>query len=144
MRQTATVIGTEGKFATVLVVRSSMCEGCHNSGTCTACSLLSGKKTAEARALNTASASVGDKVAVESAAKTVLTNAFLVFMMPLLSALAAYFIFSGNSKTTGAIAALCGFALTISAVGIYSALSAKKRCDIEIVEIISSAEKNEQ
>ena len=92
-----------------------------------------------ARARNTAGASVGDTVMIESNTSRMLWYAALVFLFPILATLLGVGITSlfHVSKTVlvavGAILFLASFAV----IFIYSRAVEKKRCDIEITEVIS-------
>lgn len=106
MLQRAKVIETRGKWAVVDVYRSSACgENC--GGSCDVC------KTAHAvraEAENTIGARAGDIVELESESGKVLGLAFVLYILPLIIAVAAYCgaVFLGASDDGGALAALGG------------------------------------
>ena len=97
MRSEGKVISIDGKYAVVATERRAACEGCHKrseDGTCSVCTLLGGESRLDTRALNSAGAAVGDTVALESSSGRMLGYAALVFILPCLLAIAAYFVFS--------------------------------------------------
>ena len=96
MRSEGKVISIDGKYAVVATERRAACEGCHKrseDGTCSVCTLLGGESRLDTRALNSAGAAVGDTVALESSSGRMLGYAALVFILPCLLAIAAYFCF---------------------------------------------------
>ena len=145
MITTAKVRSVDGAFATVEVARLSACEGCHKSdaGGCSVCSLMGGSvKTTIARAKNSASASVGDLVRVESSSGRMLLYAALLFLLPLLFTGIGFAVSSALTENIvpRALSAACGFALALILALIYSKIVAKKRCDVEIIEILNKNE----
>ena len=94
MKQKATVISTEGKYASVRVDRASMCGGCHKEGCsdgCTIYKIFGAKTEFSAEAVNKVGAKIGDTVVVEASDKSVNLSAFIVFILPIVTALAVYF-----------------------------------------------------
>ena len=141
MRTEATVIAIENEYAIVESERSSACEGCHKKQDgegCSVCSLMGGERKISAKAKNPISAGVGDRVIIESATGRMLWYAVLVFLLPLAVGILAY-ITAAMLTDQGVwqfLAALLGFLGTFIGVFAYSEIVRKKRCDIEIVEII--------
>ena len=86
MKQIGTVVETNGNTAKVECDRQSACDMCENAANCTEkC------KKVYAVALNDVNASVGDMVEIETDTAGVLKNAFIIFILPILLAIASYF-----------------------------------------------------
>lgn len=143
MRSEGKVISIDGKYAVVATERRAACEGCHKrseDGTCSVCTLLGGESRLDTRALNSAGAAVGDTVALESSSGRMLGYAALVFILPCLLAIAAYFVFShvtGSDFT--APSAVGGFAAGLVFAAIYSRFCVRGRADVTVTEIIAHA-----
>ena len=118
MRQKATVIEPlDGGTARVRVLRSSMCEGCENrsEGKSCACSaLLGGAKEMIVEVQNDLEARAGDDVEIETETSAVLGYAAIVFLLPIVGALAFYCLASllFAAPASAWIAALIGFILS--------------------------------
>lgn len=140
MKTTATVIATDGEYATVETERTSACDGCHKSaeGGCSVCSLMASGRKLSVRAANPLHAAVGDRVTVESSTGRMLRYAALVFLLPLLLMLAGWGIAAACGAAMGvqALAGFGGFVVSFVAVYFYSAAVCKKRCDVEITGIV--------
>ncbi len=137
----AKVISAEGGFAIVETDRKSACEGCHNNkgGGCSVCSLTGGDRKLTTKAYNKIGAGVGDTVAVSTGTGRVLGYAWMVFLMPILFAALGWWIgsmFSGDTIIAG-ICAAAGIVLSFVFVWLYSKFVVEKRCDAEIVSVIS-------
>ena len=121
MQTKGTVTAIDGAYAVVKVRRRAMCDGCPHDPkdpnacghTCAMSSLLGDRKDMTVRVKNTENAAEGDTVVLESAERTVLLSAFLFFILPLILAVAGYFIAGAIFSTDGArwIGALVGFVL---------------------------------
>lgn len=114
MEQTAIVIATDGKYATVRVSRKAMCDGCHKTACgkgCAMSSLVAGGSTATANAINEVGAAVGDTVSVVSSDRAILTTAAAVFATPLVfgGAFYALALCLGASDTVSVCFAVLGF-----------------------------------
>jgi len=145
MRITAVVTAVhEDGSATVRVSRRAACEGCHKAadGNCSVCTLLGGKAELENRADNALGAAVGDTVTVETASGRVLLYAFLVFVAPLLLAIAGYLIGRAafGTERGGLFTALGLFAAAFVALALYSKFGIARRRDAAIVEIVKRAD----
>ena len=143
MKTKATVLSLDGKFATVRTERTSACEGCHKASDengCSVCSLMGGNRQMQARARNTAGALVGDAVMIESNTSRMLWYAALVFLFPILATLLGVGIASllHVSKTVLVAVGAILFVASFAVIFFYSRTVEKKRCDIEITEVISS------
>ena len=93
MKQNGIVLTTDGKTATVSVLRASACEGCHRHAEgCTACSLLAGDRRHTAKVQNPIGALPGERVTVEASDSHILACAAVLFVLPVLLALASYMI----------------------------------------------------
>ena len=140
MQTKATVISTEGEFAVIKTERTSACEGCHKAtdGGCSVCSMLGSDKVLCTRALNKVEAKVGDTVMVESRTGRMLMYAALVFLLPLILALAGWGIASTLTDRLywHLIAAAIGFVGCFAGLFFYSKHLKNSRCDIEITEIL--------
>lgn len=137
MRQSATVISTMDKTAVVTAERASMCDGCHKKGCADGCSMYSifgGDKNFSAVADNSFGAPIGSRVIVETADRSVLLSAFLVFMLPLLLSFAAYFICKNYiAEEQSIIIALSVFALYFLVLGITERICKNKKPSLRIV-----------
>lgn len=137
MEQIAKVTAVSRGYATVEVARRSACDGCHKSAEgCAMCALLGDKKTMSARAADPIGVSVGDTVEVATADARVLGYAALVFLCPILLAMAGY-------AAAGAVGAGVGFAGALIGVCLYSRRVGKTRCDVTIVRVLDAAHGDE-
>lgn len=138
MKQKAIVKSIIGHDAMVEVTRSSMCDGCANQNcqnhTCAAGSLLGAAKTMTVRAQNPIDAAIGDIVWVETADQRVLTNAALVFLMPLAACAILYGIAHVLFATlwVSTLAAGIGFAGAFAVLGVLEQKKKKAAPDIVI------------
>ena len=143
MRQKATVISTDGDYATVKADRSSMCDGCHKSGCSDNCALykIFGAKTEfEAVALNRAGARVGDMVYVEASDKSVNMSALIVFILPIVIAAAVYFaLYFVKSESLRILFAVLSFVLYFAVLSLVERLGKNKRARLCITEIIDAS-----
>lgn len=145
MKTTATVVSVNGTFATVEVLRTSACEGCHKMTDgergCAVCSLVGSEKPMTARAENRAGAQVGDRVVVESSASQVLRDAALVFLMPLIVCFLGWLIVSRltDHPAWQAVGAAAGLICSFIGLRIYSGLVRAKHADAVITEIVAPA-----
>lgn len=133
MTQMAKVFSLDGRDgATVEVVRRSAC-----SGDCKSCGGCSGdERVMRVRALNSAGASVGDRVVIESSTKRVLTSAWVAYILPIILMVAFYFIPRGGEGTKIACS-FAGLAVGVGLCALYSkALGKKQSFSAEIVEIL--------
>lgn len=141
MRQKATVIEIlNDGTARVRVLRSSMCEGCENrsDGKACACSLLlGGAKEMVVTAQNGLSARVGEDVEIESETTAVLGYAAVVFLLPIIGALAFYVLAGTLFDAPGAewIAAGIGFILSFLPAVLLDRINRKKQPKIRIVSV---------
>ena len=141
MNTFAYVKEVKGKYAIVETERKSACDGCHKSENgegCAMCRIFGGSAKVSAKARNTVGAAVGDKVEIASSSARMLLYAAAVFILPIVLAIAAYFVANsfGQSEGICGIAALGAFVATFSVVAVISKLVLSKRCDIEIVKIL--------
>ena len=123
MEQCGVVKSIKGEFAEVEVKRSTACETCSAAHVCP-----SGRKDAVIRARNDAGAEVGDRVKLETPSGSVLWYAFVVFLFPLLLAIAAFFTASAlTTETNALIAAGAGFVVAFAVVFFTVERMARKR-----------------
>ena len=141
MQTKAVVVAVDGTFATVETERKSACDGCHKAeeGGCSVCSLIGGDRKIATKALNTANARVGDVVTIESKSTRMLGYGILVFILPIVIALAAWGITSQftDNIAVQTVSAFAGFALCLCGVALYSKKVLACRCDVEIVEVLT-------
>ncbi len=140
MNTFATVKSINGKYAVVETERRSACDGCHKNADgegCAMCKVFGGNAKVEARARNLAGAAVGDKVEIESSSARMLGYAALVFILPLVLAVVAYFVFlPAVGEGAAVLCAIGAFILTFIVIAFVSKLFLTDRCDIDIVKII--------
>lgn len=86
LKETATVVKTEGEFAWVETARKSACQSCSvNKGCGTAVlSKVVGNKTTQLKVVNQIGAQVGDEVTVGIHEAAMLRGAVLIYLLPLL------------------------------------------------------------
>ncbi len=142
MKTRARVVALLGNdLVTVEIDRRAACDGCHKNEEgqeCSVCTLLGGSRTLATRAKNRAGAAVGDLVEVESATSRMMLYAVLVFLLPLVVALAGYCI--ARAAALGEVGALLvaggGFLLSLVGVAVYSKIVAARRTDVTVVAIL--------
>ena len=148
MKQKAIVKATQGRYATVEVSRSAMCDGCVKqdcaSHTCAAGAMFGSAKTISARARNPLGASVGDTVWVESSDKTVLGYAALVFLLPIVMCMVFYAAAEALTVSAGIpyAAAAFGFAAAFAVIGAVEKKKKNAEPDIVITDIVYSTPEN--
>ena len=145
MKNEATVVEIRGTRAVVEARRLSACEGCHKnqngSHECSVCSLMGGDGIICAEAENTIGAQVGDRVVIESGTGRMLWYAALVFLLPIVLALVAYGVVTQLTEQAAWQLGAAAIAFVGTFVGLfaYSKAVQKKRCDAQIVEILSAS-----
>ena len=84
---------------------------------------------------------MGYTVALESSSGRMLGYAALVFILPCLLAIAAYFVFSHvtGSELYRSLSAVGGFAAGLVFAAIYSRFCVRGRADVTVTEIIAHA-----
>ena len=147
--QLAKVIETDGSSATVEASRSTMCEGCESrdcGGACTVGDLFSHGRTMRTRADNAIGAKTGDLVEISTPTGTVMSHAFLVFILPLILSVGAYFL--ARALTGSGMAAIismgAGLVVSLAVVLIAEAAAKRRRPDVAIVKIVREADENER
>ena len=143
----AKVIEIDKNIAVVEVERKSACDGCHKNETgegCSICSLTGGNRKFSAKAMNNVGAKVGDTVEIASASSRVLFYSLLVFILPVVIGIAMYFAAEMlfHAELYSYLALVLGFVLSLAIVWIYSKAVSKKRCDIEIINVIRENDGN--
>lgn len=140
MKQKATVVSTDGIYATVKVDRKSMCDGCHKEGCSDGCALyrmFGAKSEFEAKALNQAGASSGDLVFIETPDSTVNLSAFFVFLLPVIVAAAVYFAtFFVPGESVRIIAAVVSFAIYFAVLAVIERVKKNRTPALTVTEII--------
>lgn len=137
MDEKAVVVGLEGDFAKIEVVRSKSC------GSCNACTSSGGGKMI-GTAKNGLNAKVGDLVRVEMADGSFLGAAVVVYMLPLGMLFLGYIIFSWLAKfinapkeAAGVVGALVMLILAYVLVMFYDrSAKAKGKFQLSITKII--------
>lgn len=146
MQTKARVTAVNGQFATVEAQRTAACDGCHKAedGGCSVCSLMGSDRKMSVRALNTAGASVGDTVLIESNTSRMLWYAVLVFLFPILLCIAGWFVTAAITEILlwQVVGAATAFVLAFLIVFLYSRHLQNKKCDVEITEILGKNESN--
>ena len=111
------VLRTDSEAAWVKTVRSSACEGCSARGSC---HTTGGGQDMEVKAINSAGASVGDRIVLSFETASLLKAAFLIYVFPIIlmitgavlgQVLAAFIDFSPSG-----LSVLLGFAFFFSAL----------------------------
>ena len=143
MKQKATVVSDEGKYAKVRVDRSSMCDGCHKEGCSDGCALyrMFGAKTEfEAYAVNKVKAAKGDLVYVETADKNVNISALIVFLIPIVLAAIVYFAFSFlKEESVRILCAVASFVVYFAVLAVVERFRKNKTPKLSVTEIIDTA-----
>ena len=143
MKQKATVVSDEGKYAKVRVDRSSMCDGCHKEGCSDGCALyrMFGAKTEfEAYAVNKVKAAKGDLVYVETADKNVNISALIVFLIPIVLAALVYFAFSFlKEESVRILCAVASFVVYFAVLAVVERFRKNKTPKLSVTEIIYTA-----
>ena len=135
MIQKAKVVSVSGDYAVVRVSRKTICEGCHNTdSSCSACFAF-GDKNAECKALNTPGARVGDTVTVKTESSHIIGYAALVFIVPIVIALAVYLLCESLGGGYPALWALGGFVLPFGLFCLILDRRSRKSPDTEIVSV---------
>lgn len=136
----ATVISASGNIAVVETERFSACEGCdkNTEGNCSACTLMGGgKKKARTNALNRIGAVPGDIVTVESSSNRMMLYAFLIFVLPIVAGLGAYYVsLRFLSESWSLIIGVLAMFICMTCVVLYSKWVERNRTDCVITEII--------
>lgn len=138
MTQNGKVISVMGENAKVVVMRRSACDGCKQKNLCAGISDgCSEGKPLEAVVKNTAGAHEGDEVILESSSKRVLGMTFLVFVLPIIVAFAAYGITNAYLEMTAVyVISAAAFVIPLVLLCFLLNRSVKKNPGIEIVKII--------
>lgn len=144
MKTEGNVISLDGRIAVVEIERISACDGCHKSENgqgCAMCALMGPARKINTRAYNDVGAKVGDRVRIESATGRMLWYAALVFLLPILAAalLVGAATLLWEDATWQIVASAVGFFGSFFGIFLYSRAVGKKRCDVEITEILHSA-----
>ncbi len=100
MMQNAVVVAVyDDGWAEVAVRRTSACG--HDCSGCGGCTLAN--ETIKVKALNTAGASIGDRVVIESGTKAVLSAAAFAYLLPMGSLLAAVVLMTAFKLSEAAV-----------------------------------------
>ena len=141
MAECGIVIATDNEIATIEVSKSSVCSECNKKskiGACDTCSNKDEIKNERYIAYNQAGATVGDKVEFLRAKGKNAIFAMIVFVLPIVTAILAYFVASNfieDDTVISKIAITVFFVFMVFAGG-YSYFASKKRCDYTITAII--------
>ncbi len=147
MKTKATVIKTDGRFATVETERTSACDGCHKSeeGGCSVCSLMGSNRKIETRAENSIGAAVGETVYIESQTGRMLWYGALVFLMPLIATILGWVIVSLITPELlwQFFGGVFGFVAAFTGIYIYARAVKNKRVDVVITERIATKQEDQ-
>ena len=131
MKQTGTILSTDNETAEIAIARESACGGnCASCGGCNSVTVVT--------AINTIGAKVGDKVEMEMASSKVLFTAFIVYALPIIMFVLAYFAgvkISGND-TIGIIIGFLVMALFYAAIIIFSKKN-KNKYQLKVEKILN-------
>lgn len=136
MKQNGVVIKTDDNgTAQVSVKRESACEACRIKNSCITC-----KKTISSVADNSIGAKEGDTVTLETPSSLILLYSALVFILPIIVALASYFIGTAVFKNdiSPYILSLVCFILTFIVLNITINKRASKKNSVKIIGIVES------
>ena len=121
MKQKAIVKETfENGKATVTVLRASACSACSARHAC------GSAKKAESTVNNKIGAQVGDTVEIEAPSQSVIGYSALVFLAPVLLAIALYLPLSALGETYGILGAAAGFVIPFVIAFFISKANAEK------------------
>jgi len=137
----AKVVEVADGYAIVETERKSACDGCHKNvegQECSVCTLMGKNRKAQAKAINKVGACVGDKVEIVSNSSRILFYGLIVFILPIVCGIVAYFVAQqlGATDPVLYISVAGGFILPFIPIWIYSSKVVSKRCDIVIKRII--------
>lgn len=129
MRQTVTVVSVSGNSAKVTFDRPTACHGdcSHCAG---GCSSLAAKEQVIVTAENLIGAKPGDRVTIESAAKSVFSAILLVYALPIILFFCGYFI-GEMLSTSGSLLGILGFFLGLGAAVLVSRWKTKTGKEIQ-------------
>ncbi len=139
MTQKGLVIYADEAYVIVAVKQATACDGCHKKDGCTSCTSI-----LEVRAHNDCGADFGDTVEVTVSTGRVILYAFVVFILPFLPAMVAYFAVDAAFGVQGLSIASAFCALLIFFLGIRLTLDrqAEQRCDRSASKILEKKSEN--
>ncbi len=141
MTKQGRVIATDGTMATIELQEASKCTDCPRRtkvGACEKCPDYSESSSARIVAYNKLGAEVGDTVEFGRAVSENLIFTFLVFALPLIFAVLAYFIsvlFVDDNGIKSKIAAAV-FVIATAFSCAYSYKRSKTRCEYSIIKVV--------
>lgn len=139
MTQNAKVMSVCGDEAIVSVIRRSACEGCKQKNLCAGMNDgCAEQKELITTVKNPIGAGVGDEVVLSTPTSLVLTNAFCVFVLPIIIAFLSYFLFGLFVLSQGVIylLTLCMFFASCGVICFILDRMMKKDKKVEIVKIL--------
>ena len=120
------VLRTESETAWVKTVRSSACEGCTARQSC---HTTGGDRNMEVKAINSAGASVGDRIVLSFETASLLKATFLIYVFPIILLIAGaalgQVLASVIAISSSALSVILGFAFFFSALFIIKARANK-------------------
>lgn len=133
MKQTGVVVEKTGNIARIECDRQSACDMCENASVCTEkC------KKVYATAVNAVNADIGDLVEIETESSLVLKNAFIVFFLPVILSVVAFFAIERLfGSTVAVIATLVVLVVSLVLFAFLQNGNEKNRNASRIVRIIS-------
>lgn len=135
------VLRTESETAWVKTVRSSACEGCTARASC---HTTGGGQNVEVKAINSAGASVGDRIVLSFETASLLKATFLIYVFPIIFLIAGaalgQVLSSFIAFSPSALSVLIGFAFFFSSLFIIKAradkMAQKNTYQPKIIKII--------
>lgn len=143
MKQCGVVTGIDGNYAKVVMKRHSSC------GSCNACKMGQSDGQLEVKVLNEVDAKVGQRVSVDMNDNDVLTAAFIVYVIPLLTLLGSILIANAIFNALGVEAyrdiylAAVGFAMTAVSFLLLKKREGKLKNNRKFIPIIEAVLKEE-
>ena len=132
MKQSGIVVAKNGNIAKIECDRRSACDMCENVASC-----AEKCKKVYASALDTVGASIGDVVEIETDTSGVLLNAVIVFLLPIIIAVGAYFV--SDMFFSEGVSVLITFAVLVFSMCLFSFLlnkAAKRKTVSRITRIL--------
>ncbi len=145
MKKIAEIVSIKGNIATIMVERSTMCDGCtvkaqNGKCSCSHSSLFGESKSFVSEAVCDIPVNVGDKVIIETSDSNVLRTALLVFILPIVLFIAAYAVTFNlvNREGVSFIAAVIAFFIAFTIIGFVEKKKKDKLPDITVLQVIST------
>lgn len=143
MVQTGKVLSCDGDLCEVEIIRESACSSCHSRSSCTASAMAGCAKFEKVvvKAKNTVGARCGETVELTSDSAGMLGIAFCVFILPIITAIAAYFTASVITDKVSICYIIATVFFTIAFFGLFFGFDRRLSKSIN-VEVSSVLEKS--